>query len=701
LEGGVWLVPAPNPSPLSGFVAAAFAEGRRVLQVGGPRPAVPAEWWPKRAEVDAIAAWWRAAPGGSAVVAWEGAIVGLSAERPEDRMLRLVRACPPCPGNLLVLVGEVDGARLRAPSGSAARLLAQTDRVVGGPGRSQAVAWADRARALTASLAWALLSLAATTLLAFVLCAPGMVDGRALLGDAHGDLGSSLWADWWAHRWWETGGRLLRTDLLQWPFGVALPAVVRGVGSYLLAVPLVAWLGFPDFWNPLTVLSMGLAGLGAATLARQVGVDRIGALVAGLAFTGSPPLLDAVRGGSQALVMVFVVPVGVALCLRALAGSRLDGLLAGLAIAAVAVVWWFHAVFVVLFVAPLVVERWLRVPDDRPEFASRLGWAARGALPAAVVMLRVAPDRNPSDTGGRSWAELPDGFGDAPAALAWFRDAARHSLFSAGSGWLMGALGLAVAVYWLWTDGRRHAYWLLVAGVATVLAAGFWLPPDLNPAGRWVPLPLAWLEAVAPPAAAVAHPDRFLFVAALSIAVLCGHLVQRLPPAGRLLAAVAALACCILGNRVDGRLPLPTFTWDPPAWTEALDQPGAIIHLPLGMSEASALWQPAHGQPVTGGLGEVSAFASSTPYRRAFESRPELAPFWEPGRSRLDADTLATLFSHGARYVLVWDEALAIAARRPEGWKLPILADTVDAALGPAMYQGGGVRLYRIPEPAP
>ena len=165
----------------------------------------------------------------------------------------------------------------------------------------------------------------------------------------------------------------------------------------------------------------------------------------------------------------------------------------------------------------------------------------------------------------------------------------------------------------------------------------------------------------------------------------------------------AALGAAVIGVALvpmfAGVLPLPSFDYSPPTWVSQIKKPGAVIHVPLGWSEASMLWQPLHGQPVAGGPDEVAIMRDPTPYSNAIQQTPALAFFRDLEMGRMGASELRWLNQQGAAYVVVETEfmrQLMKTGAGPEYDMLDPLMDRIDTTFGPAIYEDQDVRLYQV-----
>jgi hypothetical protein len=397
--------------------------------------------------------------------------------------------------------------------------------------------------------------------------------------------------------------------------------------------------------------------------------------------------------------------------LRALDGRRSQALGAGLLIALAGAIWGFHAVFAAFVIAGAAALRLWREAEHRSELLDRLGWMVRGASPAALYAIprlgALLRDGRPTLDDLR----VPEPGGPTEEVMRYFTRVTTDVLPlerllafpKLEVPWLAAVGAVAVLVAWFVAWRGRRLFWVAVVLLSGALAVGPLLPPAWGAASGWLPLPMVAAQAVFPPLAALDRPDRLLLVAALGQAVIVGlvyrPLALRLQPRLRGALASATALAAFAGPFLTGALPAPVYDHVPPAWVEAISEPGAVLVVPLGHGEASILWQPLHGQPVSGGPDERAALAEGRAYRRAISEDPALSFFWDFAGGRLDAEGRARLVDRGAAYVVVYPgvaSAIARSANNEIDQMLAELVDRVDVVLGRPIFDDGTTRVYRL-----
>ncbi len=663
---------------------------------------------------------------GPAVVILDGVDAAggiLPGELPEAALLRIIGGLKLGSQVSLVLLEPFAPDRLASPSSAMTRLLARVDRAFLWTGRELLDArtvLATRAhpalpRDAFARERWLYAVIAAACLVAcFVAFRPSLLggaQGHGLLGDVSEGLPRSLWLNAWVGERLHEGGSWNDTARIYWPLGAEVLAIFGSLGAAVLAQPFVSLLGFPGYWNAYLAAAVVANGLAMGWLARTAGADRVGAVLGALAFALAPPLLREMERGEPSVLWAAPVPLAVGMALRALDGGRREAALTGLAVMVASLIWWFHGLFAGVIVALLWGARALAEPARRGALLGQLGLAFKVWLPTLVVAIPVMAAANRGHLPDIDELYLPGDAGPSFGSSLVFERMTRDVLAldrllavpSASVGWLASLLVVGLVLAWLVAHGGRRLFWVGIAAGAGVLALGPWLSPSWGMSESWLPLPLRAFQVVFPPLVALDRPDRLLVVAALALALTLAliwtPLNLRLPvnvrstALGVLVIAVGALPV------FSGVLPLPAFDYAPPAWVKHVSGEGAVVHVPLGWSESSILWQPLHRLDVAGGPDEVEAMRDPTPYRTAFEETPALAFFRELQRGRMGQEERAWLQDRGASWVLVhtsFMKQLVRSAEGPEIDALEPLMDRIDVSFGPPVFEDEDVRLYRV-----
>lgn len=724
---GVTLVAGPEHMPLTDALAAARASGARVYVLGAePRELTARDLGTvELGSLEALPDWLDALPGPAIVVLHHaGSLPGwLATERPEDRLLRLLDEVRLRDDAGLVLLEPLPLDRLSAPDQTMSRLLARSDRrllctadgLLPADGVLASRGHPALPRDALAHEAWLYLAVTAVCALAIAVALRptllGPHTGMRLLGDVSDGLPRNLWLNSWLAEQLRQGGSWIETRQIFWPLGANVVATFGNIAANLLATPFLTLLGFPLYWNVYVGTALLCNGVAMGWLARDQGADRVGAVLAALSFSVAPPLLREVGRADPAVLWAAPFLLAVGLCLRATRGDRRDAMLAGLSLALTSVFWWYYGLFAAVIGISVAIARGLRAPATRAHLLGQAGMVLRLWAPVVVAALPALAVANRGHLYDLGELYLPGANGPSFAAtLAFDRMTsdvlALDQLLAVPSGslrWGASVLVLGVLGAWLVAHRGARLFWAGVAIVSAVLALGPWLSPSWGMASGWLPLPLRGLQVLFPPLEWLDRPDRLLVLTAMALSITLGLLWY---PLSRRLAAArrpAALGVAVVGVALvpmfSGTLPVAAFDYAPPGWTRQITKPGAIIHVPLGWSEASTLWAPLHGRAVAGGPDEVVAMRDPTPYSNAVEQTPALAFFRDLDRGRMGPEERRWLLDQGAAYVVVETDFMRRLMRSGEGPEydmLDPLMDRIDVTFGPAIYDANGVRLYEI-----
>jgi hypothetical protein len=468
------------------------------------------------------------------------------------------------------------------------------------------------------------------------------------------------------------------------------------LGPALFAAPVRALGGGPVLAYNLAVLAtlaMGSAAFYA--LARELGADRGGALVAAVSIPYMPPQmqhlshLNLLALGGFALLVIAL--------LRLLRAPGLPvACAAGAAFAWQAGTSGYWA-FACAFLA-LVVVAWggkaLRAPATIAGLAGSACVAAGFLLPylRGFLALRASEGALARDTVERADLSL-----DLVTGLwgtgAWW-----------GRGWMPGPgdaatlafPGLAVAALaavGLWRGPRRAV--ALLAAIAVVFFA-LALGPRLRVMGHDLgPAPLAALEAWLPLFSAVRHPASFVALTLAALGLLAALGATALPACRRrgLLQAVLVAAALIEADTPPHRR-VPAPSAPPPLYARLAALPRAgVLELPIS-PEADGLWQwwsVRHGLDLVNGVG---AFVPD----RYVQLRRLIAREWGEGGAESLEDTAALRYlkhQFPIGYVVVHESAparlRAAAARTPS--LEPLFAE--EGARVYRLHRGGAGRVLR------
>ena len=203
-----------------------------------------------------------------------------------------------------------------------------------------------------------------------------------------GDNFSFLWNLWWMRKAIGSADlEFFRSTYLFSPFGVDLVNHPHtALQGYLSATLLAPW-SVVEAENVYILVSVFLNGLGAYALAFDVLRDRRVAMLAGIAFGGSPYIAAHVLGHFD-LLTAWVLPVFALFFRRALDGGRIvPAAVSGVCVAVAAYSAYYHVVYLALFAIAYTLASWrtLRVWRE-PRAQHQLLFTARLIVVALVAL---------------------------------------------------------------------------------------------------------------------------------------------------------------------------------------------------------------------------------------------------------------------------------------------------------------------------
>lgn len=549
--------------------------------------------------------------------------------------------------------------------------------------------------------------------------------GRAALGSPYGDGMKHLWTLWWMRASvWREGRFPFHTDLVNWPVGMDLYPIepLNGLVAVLLPfVPVVPLANLLVFGN---LVGTGLAG---HLLGREVsGRDR-GGLVTGTLLEGSAVTAFFVHVGVGELLHLWLLPLGLAVLLRARRTLewRWFGMLA--AVLAIAVLACFYlGLFLGTAVAAWALAT-LWAGRRTPALLVRYVLAA--ALAVAVVLPIVRAFSTSYAQGSVPpvglWSYVIDEHGQPvtdpasarlePAQLWTPRRPAttrQASGYSGGRylGWTFVGLALAGLV----RRPRAALPWLVVALVGFVLATGTYLTMG-GAAVKWhglrLRMPLFWLNRVlgylAEP---INFPVRFLAVSTTALAAMASLAVRRWE------VWLAPLALLEIGWGQMIGWPWATFAPVDASGLEVLadEEGGAVIDLGLAWrpdqeNRTFALSaQMVHQHPIQAiPIERIEYFArDGQDFVSTLSVMRALSQVYLAGNQRSLNVALVALAAIGpeerkGELALMRDAGFRwlVLTWRAGSVRLPAkLADAVQGVFGPAVVYGNGVAAWRIPD---
>jgi hypothetical protein len=444
------------------------------------------------------------------------------------------------------------------------------------------------------------LTLLATALTALALSDVLPAPTVRLAGGATVDAFGTWWFQWWVSQAARAGASLEQTSLLFFPWG---KDILAHTGANLLDALLVApirWAaGAPLAWNALAALALLTNGLAAGGWARRHG-EAAAAVAVAFATLNPFPLHEIAMGRpTQAILapLLGALAFGDA-ALRGPLRWR-DAVVAGALLALQGWFYWYAAGFGALALCILAVGRPFGVR------LARLG--AIGVVSLALTAPVVVPLLGAIRTGSvpgllpiEGWIRDGASFTNAEGGTVQLGTLGAWGVagFLGANKWAPEGLSLGLAgIFAVFFAPRR---WKAVAAFGLLLALG---PFPLG-ARNWLYLGLA----------RVLSPMERLYwpIRALAIVIPAGlagidAAWERIPPAWRLRAAIAAIALLVAEPFARGVLPLGT--WEPtvPAALACLKgAEGAVITLPYGVDQEPLVYQTVHGLPMLNGMHERS-----------------------------------------------------------------------------------------------
>lgn len=504
-----------------------------------------------------------------------------------------------------------------------------------------------------------------------------------LLSAIPGD-GFDGWQNYW-NLWWVRRALLVLgaspwyTRLLDYPAGVSLYFHTLNIPNGVLSLPVQESVGLVAAYNAVALASFSLGGLGAYLLAlraigRRDAAARAAAFVAGVVFAFSPFHFAHLLGHMQ--VFAFQWLPFYCLTLLGLYHAIDDGdrraaigraVLSVLFLLLSALVDWYNLLYLGLLT--LLWSGWHGRRAGRRAWRYWLVGAAVGAatlLLLSPLLLPMAREALRDNYMVPDPAQMPALSADL---MAYFLPQEMHPLwgrwareiaggFSASTSEHMLYLGVVPLVlagigWWRGGEGSRPFVWAALA--FWVLSLGPLLHVGgkvVSLLGRPIVLPHLLLYQAVPFLGIARSVSRFSLLLTLSLAVLAGMGLTRLP--GRRARAVAALVAALVVFEYLPA-PYPTSTPDTPAWYVSLAkdrEAGALLNLPANWDRPQyLLYQTVHGRPLLAGY--TSRRNPLAPVEQ-YPGLQQLRALNEDVLAFPDAATFATIGADvGLRYVVL------------------------------------------------
>ncbi len=446
--------------------------------------------------------------------------------------------------------------------------------------------------------------------ISYAVLAFGAVSG-ALLTPGHvvGD-GIDLFGTFWFYWWIADCAEALRdpsfTDLMFHPLGKDIFAHTgNNFLDALLSIPLQEVFGYPRYQPWFVGLLLWGNALAFRPLARRVVGDGWAGHAATALWMLNPFILFECMTGRLTQALLWFMPLALwafLACGDAQTPRRRWGLAvaAGLLTALQGYTYWYAGYFTALALAVLALAELKTRWSERRRLLA--GWAAAGvacALAVAPAGLAMADAASAGDVPGLSEG---GSIFEGPPAVANNVAASLHGAVK------MERFGQPMLTTITWAPlallaalGSRR--WASVAAAGAVFAIG----PSVQVPGLERALILPHYMAAyhhLPFFDRLWFPYRLMSVVFLALSLSSGLLLTRL---GRAALPVGLALLALAGAEQHRNLAYPLLHRDltPPSVYRWLgEQGGGLIELPQGMARISIAWQPVHGQPTFGGMGE-------------------------------------------------------------------------------------------------
>jgi hypothetical protein len=525
---------------------------------------------------------------------------------------------------------------------------------------------------------------------------------------AERDGWQNVWNLWWAAQAVGRGTNPLHTTWLYYPEGIGLFWQTLNVTNGLLALPVTLLAGPVAAYNLLALLAFVLSGVTMYALARDLGIGRAAAFVAGLLYSFAPLHVARFVDGQLEHMTIQWLPLFALLLRRAF--QRLSwraSIGAGLLLLWITLTSLYQALSCLLLVGLLAAATYLL---GQRSWGRARALALRAGLMLGIWLLPLAPLLLGAATGGgpdRDWLDSQRLHSATP--LDFVLPNPNHPLWGAGvtrfgqalhpdaGSWnvALGTLTVALALWWLLRRSAWREPWPWVGVACLVLALG----PSLVLGGydTGIPLPYALLN-LFPPARLGQRPNYLALLALLALVLVAARAIQHLLARATRPSLLLGGLLVLLAIDLAPAPPPPLAAAVPEVFAQlaADPTPGAVLELPFLPERSEPLRaQLVHGRPIMGG------YVSRTPDYRFPVERPALQALW----TRRVPDELvspdwaasmgSTLAHYNIRYVVVRWRELPPAERA----ELSTLFASLRQGLLQQVYDFQGLGVYRLENP--
>lgn len=471
-------------------------------------------------------------------------------------------------------------------------------------------------------------------------------------GDLLADRNQNLWNLWWIGEALSTPTNPFHTDMLYHPTGVDLYYHSLGLSHGLLGlIPYLLW-GLPAGYNTIVLAAFTLSGYGAYRLCKLFTHNGLASFLGGVVFAFTPYMLDALKGQTEVLSAQWIPFYAEAWIRAHREGKARYRVLAGALFAVTAYGSLYYAVYLLIFTLLHTLYSTFVAADRASALRNTLKQGALAATIAFVLMLPLVVGltvdyKNPRFEVAAGEEHTLRHSADLVSLFSLPADhPLRHALFGPPSqtggeplrdyvtlGYA--ALGLALlggVVAWRQKENR---FWLLLGGIALVLALGPRL--QIGDTITSIPMPFKLLEDL-PGFDAIGKVLRFTVLARLSMGVLSAlgvawamsRFVSSISPTMRGANTVRVMSFAVLLALLLVELPLYPRQMQPliipQSYSKLAEQQGdkALLEIPFSRRQVnplgeSMLYQTRHRHPIMSGY-------LSRPY--SSPTTDSCSPFW-------------------------------------------------------------------------
>lgn len=453
------------------------------------------------------------------------------------------------------------------------------------------------------------LAFAFYVVLAICFLLPGSLSpGSALLGEA-GDNYQHAWFLWHFATAVSHLQNPFYTRLIFYPHRVNLAWSTTDPLAGLIALPFSLLLGPVFSYNVSLILQLALAAFFARLLCLEICGTEIAALIGGICFGFSPPLL-AQALGHLSLVTAFPIPLYVLALdriLRKKDPTWRDGFLLGMALFLTALAHYNYTVFCILLTPVVIaVDLMFQGASLWKRIWAPLAWGAVTFFvafsPFLAMLLGNRADLPQSRPSGHLEQFSGDVFGFIVPSwdhvvLGRLARNLNPNLFVAGyEGTVyIGLVILLLASLGLWKGWSLRPLWTVRAITVAVLFYLLSLGPHLRVWGYQLAVPgPAFLFYRLRFAQFVSAPARFSIVTMLFLSALCSigvaFLMEKVPDNSRKSLVVAAVAAALLLDLLT--IPFPVSSITDPASSAGLSEHPAACLIPRRLQQKTILTLP-------------------------------------------------------------------------------------------------------------